>query len=649
MRYCLNPACSMPENPDQEEFCQGCGAELDKSAVSYPFRIRYNIIATLGQGAFGKTYLAEDLDFMGEYRVIKKLVTQIPKINPIKARELFEREAKRLYELSHPQIPKLYAFFAQDEALYLVEEYIEGQDLFQEFSVSGSFNETKLLVLLQDLLPVLSYLHTNKVLHRDIKPQNIMRRREDGKLLLIDFGGAKVLSDTTQNNQGTVVYTPGYAAPEHMAGRPTPASDIYSLGVTCLRLLTGCFSDTDEYGNTVDRLYDDYLGRWLWREQLKIQKRAINESLGKILDKMVHPLPKDRYFLARDVLVDLHTKGLGKSGSLLERVDNLPLTTLTPIGFIPVARVTRGKFLKLLGLGGIGVASAITLRSIWRNPKKTLQASWMDEQYLKLVSFDVITINSKGEEINHIRKQVKYLTVDLGNGITMNLVFIPGGQFLMGSPETEKDRDNDEEPIRKVTISPFYIGQFPVTQSQWEAIMGNNPSFFRDTKRPVESVSWNDCTEFCEKLTQKVGTQCRLPSEAEWEYACRANTKTPFYFGETLITNLANYNGRYPYLEEPVGVFREQTTEVGLFSANAFGLYDLHGNVFEWCADTWHENYNGAPIDGKAWIDNQSDNRILRGGSWNVFSRLCRSAYREYLPSNNRDPSNGFRVAVSLV
>jgi formylglycine-generating enzyme required for sulfatase activity len=578
------------------------------------------------------------------------LVTQLPKSNPTKARELFEREAKRLYELSHPQIPKLYAFFEQDNALYLVEEYIQGRDLFAEYSQGGSFDETKIIVILQDLLPVLSYLHKNKVLHRDIKPQNIMRRYEDGKLLLIDFGGAKVLSETVANAQGTVIYTPGYAAPEHMAGRPTTASDIYSLGVTCIRLLTGCFFATDEHSDTVDRLYDDYLGRWIWREQLLIQKKLMSEALAKILDKMIQPLPKDRYFSAKDILDDLYTTVLVESIIPPELEDRLPPTSLDHTGFAPVPKkynLTRAKFLRLLGLGGIGVIGAIAINSIWRKPTKSLQPSWLKEESLKLISFDVITVNDQGEEINHIRKQVKYLSLDLGNGIEMDLMLIPQGTFLMGSPATEKDRDNDEEPIREVTMSSFFIGKYPVTQAQWEAIMGNNPSFFRGAKRPVESISWHDCTQFCQKLSQKVGAKCRLPSEAEWEYACRGQTTTPFHFGETITTDLANYNGRYPYLEEAEGIFREQTTDVGLFLANAFGLYDLHGNVFEWCADTWHENYNGAPKDGQPWIDRRSDNHILRGGSWNVFSRLCRSAYREYLPSNNRDPSNGFRLAIS--
>ncbi|KHG42439.1 hypothetical protein OA07_05195 [Aphanizomenon flos-aquae 2012/KM1/D3] len=157
--------------------------------------------------------------------------------------------------------------------------------------------------------------------------------------------------------------------------------------------------------------------------------------------------------------------------------------------------------------------------------------------------------------------------------------------------------------------------------------MGNNPAYFKGNNRPVEYVSWNNAVNFCQKLSQKTGKNYKLPSEAQWEYACRAGTTTPFYFGESITPDLVNYNGNYAYAAAPKGQYRKQTTDVGTFPPNAFGLYDMHGNVWEWCEDDWQENYINAPINGSALISRSSKN-LLRGGSWGFNPGNCRSAYR---------------------
>uniref|UniRef100_UPI0038996482 formylglycine-generating enzyme family protein n=1 Tax=Mastigocoleus testarum TaxID=996925 RepID=UPI0038996482 len=228
---------------------------------------------------------------------------------------------------------------------------------------------------------------------------------------------------------------------------------------------------------------------------------------------------------------------------------------------------------------------------------------------------------------------------------------IPGGNFLMGSPVDEEKADSSETPQHKVTVKPFLIGKFAVTQQQYEAITGKNPSLFKGEKYPVEQVSWNDAIEFCKKLTEKTGRTYRLTSEAEWEYACRAGTSTAFHFGETITTDLANYNAsKYSYANAPNGQYRRRTTEVGSFPPNSFGLYDMHGNVYEWCQDIWHKNYNGAPNDGSAWISNASSpRRVLRGGSWRYYAHLCRSARRYYNKPELKFSHYGFRVACSEI
>jgi formylglycine-generating enzyme required for sulfatase activity len=229
------------------------------------------------------------------------------------------------------------------------------------------------------------------------------------------------------------------------------------------------------------------------------------------------------------------------------------------------------------------------------------------------------------------------LEIDLGEGVTLDLVRIPGGTFLMGSPEDEKDRADREGPQHKVTVPTFYMGKYPVTQAQYQAIMGKNPSRFKGDDLPVETVSWADAVEFCARLTKKTGNEYRLPSEAEWEYACRAGTTTPYYFGGSITTDQVNHNSHY-----------KQTTKVGRFPPNPFGLYDMHGNVFDWCQDVWHDNYQGAPTDGTAWLDGGSQNlRIRRGGSWFYFPRHCRSACRYYFTPVSRNDFIGFRVCCS--
>lgn len=236
----------------------------------------------------------------------------------------------------------------------------------------------------------------------------------------------------------------------------------------------------------------------------------------------------------------------------------------------------------------------------------------------------------------------------------LELVEIPAGTFLMGSPEDEGYKEEEEVPQHEVTIPTFFMGKYPVTQAQWRVVaelplvnreLDPDPSYFKGDRRPVELVSWYDAVEFCNRLSAQTGREYRLPTEAEWEYACRAGTQTPFHFGETITTDLANYNGN-PYNNESRGEYRKETTPVGHFGiANAFGLYDMHGNVWEWCLDHWHENYKEAPIDGSAWLsDYEREDRVLRGGSWSYSPWECRSASRYYSFPNDKSVHFGFRV-----
>ena len=287
------------------------------------------------------------------------------------------------------------------------------------------------------------------------------------------------------------------------------------------------------------------------------------------------------------------------------------------------------------------------------------------ENIFKTYNFDVITVNSRGRKISRVKKQASYFTEELGNGVTLDMVSIPGGNFWMGTEDAEVERlckqyNRDyfrrEQPQHQVTLQPFFMGKFPVTQAQWKAVAGmpkverdleSDPARFKGNNRPVECVSWYDAVEFCARLSRYTNQEYRLPSEAQWEYACKAGTTTPFHFGETITTDLVNYDGNYCCADAPKGQYREETTPVGNFPPNGFGLYDMHGNVWEWCADDWHENYHGAPDDGRAWkASGEGDLAVIRGGCWGDIPDGCRSAFRSvnYIRRDAFFNHFGFRV-----
>lgn len=272
--------------------------------------------------------------------------------------------------------------------------------------------------------------------------------------------------------------------------------------------------------------------------------------------------------------------------------------------------------------------------------------------------FETVTLDERGKVKERRKLQARQFLEELAPNITLAMVEIPGGKFTMGSPESEAERFDDEGPQHEALVPPFYIGKFAVTQAEWRVIAGwekverdlkPDPSRFKGNDRPVENVNWEDAKEFCARLAKKTGRLYRLPSEAEWEYACRAGTTAPFAFGETITPEIVNYNGNYPYAKAKKGKDRGETVLVGsLGVANAFGLFDMHGNVWEWCEDVWHNNYNGAPTDGSAWLSGgDSSRRMLRGGSRFDAARNCRSACRGDDDARLILYLVGFRVVVS--
>lgn len=230
------------------------------------------------------------------------------------------------------------------------------------------------------------------------------------------------------------------------------------------------------------------------------------------------------------------------------------------------------------------------------------------------------------------------------NSLGMRFVLLPAGQFLMGSPSSEAGRRLDEV-LHQVSLSrPFYLMTTPVTQAQWQAVMGNNPAYFQDPQRPVESISWLEIQEFLKRLNAHQGAKYRLPSEAEWEYACRAGSKSAFCFGDH-ESQLAEYGWFEDNSQQ--GYELKQTHPVALLSANAWGLYDMHGNIWEWVMDGYEAHHISAATDPTGSFD--SDTKVIKGGRWNSPASSCRSASRSQLePDQNQPGSLGFRLALNL-
>ena len=587
-------------------------------------RNHYKIFQSLGSGGFGDTYLAEDLDLPGNPKcVVKHLKPKSSDPGVLKiAQKLFEREAKTLYKLGSDsdQIPKLFAHFQEGIEFYLVQEYIEGQDISKELTPGKKLSEFYTIALLKGILSALAVVHKNKIIHRDIKPQNLMRRQSDHKIVLIDFGAVKEISVLATNKQGETtltiaVGTPGYMPSEQGIGKPRLSSDIYAVGMVGIKALTGIISPKQ-------LPTDPETGNIIWQKQAQVSDRLAN-----ILNKMVQEYFPLRYKNATEVLEalkDIMTLSTSTQTSTAETT--VIITPPTPI-------------------------STQTLKAettvIVNQPTPTLFLQ--PQPKIEIQTFETVTLDARGEVINCRQCQAEVMIENLGNGVTLEMVKIPGGRFLMGSPETEAGREDDEGPQHYVDVPEFFMGKYPVTQAEWEAVMGNNPSYFKGANRPVENVSWNDATEFCQKLSQITGKKYSLPSESQWEYACRAGTTTPFSFGKTITSELVNFNGNYTYADAAKGKYRKETTDVGIFPPNAFGLYDMHGNVWEWCQDVWHSNYNGAPTDGNAWeTGGDSNYRLLRGGSWYLISWYCRSAWRYYFLADFHYYGRGFRVVSSV-
>lgn len=383
------------------------------------------------------------------------------------------------------------------------------------------------------------------------------------------------------------------------------------------------------------------------------------------------PIKKHYQVYSREFLSQELTDRSAKVTNLPDILCNLDL--LVPIlranyenEHIPVTAEIADEYTKYLVIDSIPWKRIRTTPSLVKN-------LGINESRLHTIDFDIVRLDSVGQsrlkETGHAKRYIE----NVGHGSTLEMIQIPSGTFKMGSPSSDKEliaADTvkyfghnfgyfwQEYPEHSVVVPTFYMGRFEVTQAQWRAVsklpkvrmeLPSDPSVFKGDDRPVEKISWEEAIEFCERLSLATGRKYRLPTEAEWEYACRAGTSTPFHFGETINPDFANFDGDYPWEAGIWGVKRQETTAVGSFAyANDFGLYDVHGNVEEWCVDVWHSSYDGAPADGSGWMIGGDDRfHVTRGGDWSHMGTCARSAWRGRAATMRRSAECGFRVVAS--
>ena len=575
---------------------------------------RYQILRPIKAGGMGAVYEARATHLKCTVAVKQSLVSDDDEM-----RHAFEREAHLLANLRHRSLPRVIDHFVEDDGHYLVMDFIPGDDLATLMQQRGRepFPTDQVLRWADDLLCALDYLHTRQpsIIHRDIKPLNI-KLTDDDQIVLLDFGLAKGRVPQASHSSGKKSlqgFTPHYAPVEQITGKGTDArSDIYSLAATLYHLVTG-------------KAPPDAMAR-----------------AGEILSGDPDPLvPANE--INPDVLPDFAE--LLKQSMSYNR-DHRPAS----------AALVRKKLKDIANAHDRPTETDLTEKVDIYKTRKTDEIPTIIRPALNVFHFDTVTLNEQGEPADFRKVEAMRFTEDLGHCISLEMVQIPAGEFVMGSAPNEIGRRPNEGPQRPVTVPSFYIGKFQVTQAQWRSVaelpaikmdLLPDPSNFKNDSLPVDAVFWEEAIEFCARLTHKTGKRYRLPSEAEWEYAARAGTKTPFAFGPTIVSDLVNFNGGYPYGGGPKSDYRQKTTTVGgLGVANAFGLFDMHGNVWEWCQDIYHDNYSGAPFTSSAWETGGTGERVLRGGSWYCESRLCRAAFRLNNPPGSRYNAVGFRVAI---
>lgn len=551
----------------------------------------YRIDRQFGGGSVGVVYQATDLKQDRTVAIKTLNPAQIGGDRFQQKQVKFINEAMKLAKLQHRHIVEVFEVVEFDGLFGMVMEFVKGDNLAECLQQQGQpFCELIALGYIQQIGEALVLLHDRGMLHRDVKPLNIMRRAANpAEAVLIDFGLARELEfGVTQSF--TNVGTPAYAAPEQFHQqreaqvKPGAYTDVYGLAATLYALLTNQNPFPAEFRLQGASLIPPHQ-----------QNKAVSKQVSQAIVRGMALDPSER-------------------------------------------SATVAEFLEDLGLGIRQPPS----------PKTT------ERIHLQRFRTQTVEVDRWGNITQRRTIYPAYFTEHV-NGIGIDMVAITGGQFVMESLTTDTDRNEGESPQQHhVSLPAFFMSRFTVTQAQWRAVaqlppveesLDPDPANFKGDQHPVEQVSWDDAQEFCRRLSQATGKAYQLPREAAWEHACRAGSTTPFAFGPTLSTDLANYDGNYVYADGRQGLRRQKTTPVGTFAPNAWGLSDMHGNVWEWCEDSWQKSgYNDVQTDGAACIDPDSEFKILHGGSWNDLPWSCRSANRYYFARGLRLNLIGFRL-----
>lgn len=543
---------------------------------------KYRIIKKLGQGGFGITYLAENTLLEGKVAIkeffFKEYCERDDSTSRVTIptsgnREIVERfkqkfikEARTIFRLNHPNIVRIHDVFEENGTAYYVMEYIEGESLGDMVQRRGAIPEAEALGYVKDAASALEYIHSKNINHFDIKPDNLIKRKDDGRIIVIDFGVAKQYATVISEGSTPVCISHDYSPVElyRKNGEQSfsPQSDVYALAATLFKLLTG---------NTPPEAIE-VLSEGLPVAELQ-EKHISRPVISAIAMAM-----KGRHE---------RTQSIAEFVSNLENRANKSKKTIFKSGW----------------LWALVVAVAIV-------------AIWLMVPFNKGASSD----NSFNDSDYTPKIKTFY-----ANGVPFDMVEVRGGTFRMGATsEQGSDALDNEKPVHSVTLSGYYIGKTEVTQALWEAVMGNNPSRFKGDNLPVEWVSWNDCQEFIRKLNALTGQNFRLPTEAEWEFACRGgnNSRGYKYSGSNYIDDVAWYAGNSGIETQPVAAK----------SPNELGIYDMSGSVLEWCND-WYGGYRcGAQTNPKGPYD--GSDRVYRGGCWDDSARDCRSSYRlNFIPT----------------
>ncbi|MDT4965279.1 MAG: hypothetical protein QOJ64_16 [Acidobacteriota bacterium] len=629
---------------------------------------RYRIIGQLGRGGLGTVYEALDLR-------VNALVAlkQANSGGDAQSRRDFKSEAELLANLHHQALPKVMDYFIEGDDEFLVMEYIPGYDLLELLARRGSpFHVDSVARWADDLLDLLEYLHQRKpaILHRDIKPANL-KLTQDEKIFLLDFGLAKGAAGqmaTLLTNRSVRGFTPVYSPLEQILGRGTDhRSDLYSLGATMYHLLSGV--PPTDVATRYELLESGQLDPLLPLRELNprvpyaiadlitramaVPRKDRPENAGEMRRSLssAHAEAKRSARIksegAADVDEERHeTTQEGRVGATDpgERM-GIALTVPGLEAAEPPPTGGRGKGrILLMGAGVLAVIGIVIAVTLWTRSGSRSAATSREipagSPSPSVAGGPAVANTSPSPSPGAV--SVSTITENF-NGASMELVLVPAGTFMMGSPDDQGYVT--ERPQHQVSVPAFYVSRYEVTQKQYQALMGINTSEFQGEDLPVENVSWKFAEDFCDRLSQVTGRKHRLPTEAEWEYACRAGTTTAYAFGNSLSASQANFDAGSTGGTAQPGVYRQRTTPVGSFKPNGFGLYDMHGNVWEWCLDIYHDSYNGAPVNGAAWTDG-SGFRVVRGGSWISRADALRSTVRERGEEEFESASIGFRVVT---